>query len=753
MAVSAALAVMTVYLATYPTLYGKSTHVLFESFGSMLAMFAGLLAIIVYLSRENFLYLFLGAGLISAGLIDGYDGISSAISFEILNAHADADWTWPASRALLGVCMLIGFVLANAPHYEHSNRNAGKETIRATLLFVGGAIGAFAWVQSVVQVPTIQYYEFISGALYLAALGVLIYRFGLQYSSLYYWFGLSLAIHALAQFFAAPFSADHFDVFFASSYLFRQFGYAAALIAVSLKAYEIFTHDKENAAYLGSLFKHTGEGLISISADGKIESFNPAAENMFGYDEQEILGENVSILIPQGERMAHDGYLQRTELVENRVINKARDLLGQRKDGSVFPIDLNVSRIWRSNSQKSFIGIIRDITDRKQAEDRIEESMHLFTQAVEQSPVSVEIADRYGIVVYANNRYFETTGYNKGEVIGKTPHKSIINDMGDDNFVTQWESVFAGESWQGEYQNTRKDGELYWESVSISPIRDAEGHIKHFIAIKEDITDEKELREKLQHQTEVLEQSLVQERQYNAMHREFVTMTSHEFRTPLAIIDTAAQSLVRHSEQMEPEQKKDRLEAIRTSVVRMTDLIESSLSLSVFDAGKLAFNPEPCDVRGIVEECCRTQRAITPDMEIELSMGDDPIMINGEAKHLQRVFTNLLSNAVKYSDTSRAILISAEIDNDEVQIAVKDQGVGIPADEMPRLFERFFRASTSTGIPGTGVGLYMVKGLVEIHGGRVSVLSTQGGGSTFVACFPLLEACQGPALRVVRGQS
>lgn len=137
-----------------------------------------------------------------------------------------------------------------------------------------------------------------------------------------------------------------------------------------------------------------------------------------GYREAEVLGGNISILIPKEDRAAHDGYLKHSDLVENRVINKARALLGQCKDGTTFPIDLNVSRIWRANGQKSFFGIVRDITERKREEERIEENVLMLTQAVEQSPVSVEITDRNGIVVYTNKRYLDTTGYERHEVIG-----------------------------------------------------------------------------------------------------------------------------------------------------------------------------------------------------------------------------------------------------------------------------------------------------------------------------------------------
>lgn len=233
-----------------------------------------------------------------------------------------------------------------------------------------------------------------------------------------------------------------------------------------------------------------------------------------------------------------------------------------------------------------------------------------------------------------------------------------------------------------------------------------------------------------------LEAALAKERETNRMQRQFVSMASHEFRTPLAIIDSGAQRILRRAPEIGPEEITERVERIRGAVARMVALINSTLDAARFDDGKIHFTPEPCDLAALLGDCCQKVQEISKGHAIRLDMESLPSSISADPKMLDQVFMNLLSNAVKYSPRSDLVTVRAWQEASEIAISVTDTGVGIPANELPHLFERFFRASTAAGIAGTGLGLNIVRQIVEWHGGRVAVASIVDHGTTFTIRLP-----------------
>ncbi len=238
-------------------------------------------------------------------------------------------------------------------------------------------------------------------------------------------------------------------------------------------------------------------------------------------------------------------------------------------------------------------------------------------------------------------------------------------------------------------------------------------------------------------QTHKLELALAKERELNALQQQFVAMASHEFRTPLTIIDSAAQRLERRAERLQPADIVQRTQKIRTAVKRMVTLIESVLSSASFDAGKFKVEVQPYDLRALVAQVCARQREISPLHNIVADLDALPTLMIGDPNLLEQAFANLLSNAVKYAPDKPDVSVVGRVEAGTVRVAIEDQGVGIPAKEITKLFDRFFRASTSTGIAGTGIGLSLVSQIVELHGGRVDVESVEGEGSTFIVQLPL----------------
>ncbi|MUO80763.1 histidine kinase [Agrobacterium vitis] len=270
--------------------------------------------------------------------------------------------------------------------------------------------------------------------------------------------------------------------------------------------------------------------------------------------------------------------------------------------------------------------------------------------------------------------------------------------------------------------------------VDVTARKMAERELLHHRDRLEEIVTERTAEIELQ--AKKLERLLNHERHVNEQQRQFVAMASHEFRTPLAIIDGAAQRLMRRKSEVTPEFVGEKVGQIRGSVSRMVDLMESILAVGRLDHGMIDIRPEPCAIADLIRLCAASQRDITPSHRFNLDLEHLPAMISADRSALQQVVTNLLSNAVKYAPNSPEIDVRGWQENGSVHVSVRDRGIGIDADDLPKMFQRYFRARTSTGIAGTGIGLSLVQQIVELHRGTLSVTSEKGQGSIFTISLP-----------------
>jgi two-component system OmpR family sensor kinase len=246
----------------------------------------------------------------------------------------------------------------------------------------------------------------------------------------------------------------------------------------------------------------------------------------------------------------------------------------------------------------------------------------------------------------------------------------------------------------------------------------------------------------LARQAAVLEEQLAQEQRLALLQRNFVSMASHEFRTPLTIIDGHARRLDKIKDSVRPEDIGERTGKIRSAVLRMTHLIDNLLNSSrLIDGGaELYFHPAEMDLAAVLREVCQLHREMVPGARINERFGAAHMSMLGDAKLLYQVFSNLLANAIKYSPGGGAIEADAAMLANEVVVTISDHGMGIPSSDVDRLFERYHRGSNVSGIVGTGVGLHLVKMVVDLHGGRVVVDSKEGEGSRFTVHLPTKEA-------------
>ena len=245
----------------------------------------------------------------------------------------------------------------------------------------------------------------------------------------------------------------------------------------------------------------------------------------------------------------------------------------------------------------------------------------------------------------------------------------------------------------------------------------------------------------LARQAAMLEEQLAQEQRLGLLQRNFVSMASHEFRTPLTIIDGHARRLIKTKETLTPAEIGERAGKIRAAVLRLTHLIDNLLnSARLFDGGAgLYFHPAEMDMAALLREVCQLHGEMVPAAQISEHFAGTPMPMIGDARLLFQVFSNLLSNAIKYSPGGGSIDVEAAMIGEEVVVTVADRGMGIPAGDLDRLFERYHRGSNVSGIVGTGVGLYLVKTVVDLHRGSVAVSSEEGKGARFTIHLPLTQ--------------
>jgi two-component system, OmpR family, sensor kinase len=240
-------------------------------------------------------------------------------------------------------------------------------------------------------------------------------------------------------------------------------------------------------------------------------------------------------------------------------------------------------------------------------------------------------------------------------------------------------------------------------------------------------------------QASLLAEKLAAEQRLTQLQRNFVSMASHEFRTPLTIIDGHAQRLVNASDRLGPNDVAERAGRIRSAVVRITSVIDKLIDSARLIEGdaELYFHPTEIDLRALLSEVCRLHREVVPRAYIIENFGNLPLPIVGDRKLLFQAFSNLLSNAIKYSPDGGLVKVSAMAASGQATVVIEDRGVGIPEKDIERLFERYFRGGNVAGIVGTGVGLYLVKTVVDLHCGDIAVESQVGRGSRFTVRLPV----------------
>jgi PAS domain S-box-containing protein len=512
--------------------------------------------------------------------------------------------------------------------------------------------------------------------------------------------------------------------------------FLALLLAMHWKVFRPLVHHTDRALEQLAALEGYHRSVVDALVDGvlvieplqrRVEAMNPAARAIFPSADEEC---SLTELMPL------TGELAQAELCQW----DRREVVGKGPDGTTLYFEVTI-RCASLHRRDRLIVFVRDVTRRVEAEEKA----YTLSRALEQSAASALLTDTDGVILYANPRVCEISGYSRDELLGATPRilKSQLTPPAV--YAEMWDNLRAGKGWKGELLNRKKSGELYWDSLVISPLRNKEGKITQHLAVMEDITQRKNMEEALVVAKQQAEQA-------SRAKSDFLASMSHELRTPLnaiigysQFIDTEPFGPVGHPKY------REYLGHIEESGQHLLELINDMLDLAKVESGKLPLGEENVDLAACAESALRLvfERANRGGVELSRDIAADLPALWADPLRLKQILLNLLTNAIKFTPEGGRVTLKVRTDETGgAVLMVEDTGIGIAAEDIPKVLEPFGQVSNPMvrRDEGTGLGLPISKQLVELHGGTLVLSSEPGHGTTAIVRMPAERVRQATAI-------
>lgn len=483
--------------------------------------------------------------------------------------------------------------------------------------------------------------------------------------------------------------------------------------------------------YVDNIIRSMNDTLIVFNPEGTIRSANLATLNLLGYEESELVGRDASMIFPLNENpLRQDTY---HDMLARGSINQTATTY-RAKNGQTFPMLFSAAVMRNQDGTLQGVACVaKDITELKRAE----EQLRLQGTALKSAANAVVITDRGGRITWVNPSFTTLTGYSFEEAVGQDLR--IQNSGQQDKLFYQnmWGTILAGKVWHGELVNRRKDGNLYTEEETITPVHDQSGMISHFIGIKQDVTERKRAEAAIQEANQKLK-VLAQ------LRSQFFADISHELRTPLTVIRGEAEVTLRGRNKPILEYKTA-LERIVTLTNQLNKLVSDLLFLARSESNTWEISRQPTELLDILREVHREAQvlAMRRGAVADLTAPPESFIVDGDPHRLQQLFMTLVDNSVNYSIQGGTVEIRVSKSGNNVAVMIIDDGIGIPVEDLPHVFERFYRAKRQqrpTLHPGSGLGLPIAKWITEAHGGAISIASIVDRGTTVTVQLPLSTA-------------
>jgi PAS domain S-box-containing protein len=491
---------------------------------------------------------------------------------------------------------------------------------------------------------------------------------------------------------------------------------------------------EETRDFLNSIIESSADAIVAADMDGKILSWSRGAEELYGFKAEEMVGRYILDLYPP--ELREERLMLLNALMEGKTIRNKRTKI-YNKEGKLVDISLSLSLLKDAEGKPiGTVGVSRDISKEVKLEQKIKETKDFLGNIIESSPDSIITVDLKGKITSFSRGAEDILGYKAEEMIGTSILELYPPDARKER--DEWISrVLKGEMIRSKRTKwLNKNGDILDISISLSLLKDAEGKPIGTVGVARDITKEVEAERQLKEAYEHL-------KELDKMKDDFLSTITHELRTPLTAIMGSIDLMLDKKTGGLNEKQSGLLSIAEEEAIRLDNLISDLLDLAKTEGrrGKLSF--EKLSVREVVDEAIEEikiqARKKGISIERNIQRGLPPVM--GDKEQLKRVVTNLLGNAVKFNKNNGKVRVKAGQKGDTVEVSIADTGIGIPEEDLDKIFEKFYRIETGTTrkYGGTGLGLTIAKRIVEAHGGKIWAESVLGEGSKFVLTLPVEE--------------
>ena len=493
------------------------------------------------------------------------------------------------------------------------------------------------------------------------------------------------------------------------------------------------------------LFKHLDSipyALVFSDHTGKITFWNRKATQLFGFTKDDIIGRNITDIMPKRYRKAHEGWGEIISIGKSPIVGKIIEVTGLRKDDTEFPIELAITTT-RYKGDIFHGAIINDISQRKMKERLTSIAKNKYRMMFEKSPLGIFHFDENGVITQCNEILVRILGVPEGQVISQLIGFNLIDSFTDDNNLKKAiKQVLAGipAKYEDDFKSPFSD-KVIPIKAEFSPVVSDEGKFMGGVCVVEDFTERKAAERELNQYAEDLAKANEELTSLDRMKDEFISNLRHELKTPLIPIKGYSELMYEGALGELTQKQKDAVEKMMFSSERLRRLIDSLLYVSITEGGNVEYTFLPLRVCEVIDSALHDR---DPEIKrkkhvVERLIPCDIPLINGDLDYLEEVFINILDNSIKFMRDGGKITISGILqDDNKIHIKIADEGIGISEENLPNIFNRFYQVdgSSTRKYGGNGLGLYICKKIIEAHNGSIWAESKEDAGTTIHILLP-----------------